>query len=233
MSNFSDSIVNQRFKEVYRHLERERIIKGKSDIAKQLDTYNHIINSILKGERNITMEQLNRLMKLYGINARYMFGSTDVMFDATEEASTKRIDWSSNGRQNIMLVQQKAVAGYAMQASNPAFTNDLPRFSVPGLEGQLVAFEISGDSMYPTLTNSDIVVCERLERGEPIRENSVYIVVTDTVVAKRVHQIKEDNTVRALRLISDNEVFKPYRVDIEEVREVLRVKCRLTNYGIE
>jgi hypothetical protein len=39
--------------------------------------------------------------------------------------------------------------------------------------------------------------------------------------------------VTKLRLISDNgDVYRPYDVDLEEVQQILRVKCRLTSYAI-
>ena len=75
MADFSDNIVNQRFKKIYSELEKYNVIKGKSDIAKQLGTYNHVINSILKGQRNITVDQLNKLFDIYGIDANYVFRS--------------------------------------------------------------------------------------------------------------------------------------------------------------
>ena len=228
MALFSDSTVNQQFKMVYAYLESNKLIKGKSDIAKQLGTYNHVVNSILKGERNITIEQLNKLVELHGINANYMFGSSPQMLDRA-----KQITDVVPNRQNIVLVRQRAMAGYATAAQDPEYQDQLPRFSMPGMEGNLVAFEISGDSMQPTITNGDIVICERVEPGEPLRETNVYIVVTDTVVAKRIHQIKQNGDVTQLELISDNPVYRPYKVDVPEVQQILRVKTRLTNYGIE
>lgn len=69
MANFSNNIVNQRFKKVFETLERRNLIKSKSDIAEKLGTYNHVINSILKGDRSITVEQLNKLFDVYNINA--------------------------------------------------------------------------------------------------------------------------------------------------------------------
>jgi phage repressor protein C with HTH and peptisase S24 domain len=125
------------------------------------------------------------------------------------------------------------VAGYATTADTPQYLAEFSRFSIPGLEGDLVAFEISGDSMMPTITNGDIVVCETLERGEPIRDNQVYVVVTDVVVAKRIQQIKNGSTVREMRLISDNDRYQPYNVTPDEVRQILRVKCRLTSHAIQ
>ena len=126
------------------------------------------------------------------------------------------------------------MAGYALEHQDEGYLAELPKFSIPNLEGNLLAFEINGDSMYPTITNGDIVVCEPLERGDPLRDNNVYVVVTDVVVAKRIQQVKSDGGASdQLRLISDNSaVYKPYEVDLEDIRQVLRVKCRLTSYAI-
>lgn len=237
MAEFADSIVNQRFKIVFNELEKTNKIKGKSDIASKLGTYNHVINSILKGDRNITVEQLHKLFELYGISANFVFGfSDDVFLPGYEPIATRsktERSYGVHGRQNIVLVPDRAMAGYALAANSPQYLSDFQRFSIPNLDGNLIAFEISGNSMEPTITNGDIVVCEELERGEPIRDNQVYVVVSDVVVAKRVQQIKDASQVRALRLISDNDFYKPYEVSPQEIQKILRVKCRLTSHAIQ
>ncbi len=238
MSNFSDHIVNQRFRKVYEILERRNLIKGKSDIAKKLGTYNHVINSILKGERNITVDQLNKLFEIYRINANYLFGRSEELFESGFEHeigfpvhSIKKL--KNGGRRNIVLVPEKALAGYATQHQDPAFLENLLRFSIPGFDGELVAFEIGGDSMIPTITNGDLVICEKMERGEPLRDNQVYVIVTDVVVAKRIQQLRKGNELKQLRLISDNSsVYQPYTIEPEEVQQILKVKCRLTTAAI-
>lgn len=239
MKNFSEHIVNQRFKEVFEELEKLNLIKGKSDIAKKLGTYNHVINSILKGQRNITVDQLNKLFNLFGIDANYMFGLAPDIFlngiPGREDFPSININERNmrSGRQNITLVPNRALAGYAIEHHDADFMKELPKFSVPNMEGNLIAFEISGDSMYPTVTNGDIVICEPLERGDTLRDNHVYVIVTDVVVAKRVQQIKDESEAVQLRLISDNgTVYKPYEVDISDIRQILKVKGRLTSYAI-
>ena len=239
MADFSNNIVNQRFRELYEELFQRGRIRGKSDIAEKLGTYNHVINSILKGQRNITVEQLGKLFDTYGVNANYLFGLSNKMFLKGNAAAgglpTRSMDEQQNsGRQNIVLVPDRALAGYALQHQDPDFLEGLQHFSIPHLDGSLIAFEISGDSMMPTITNGDLVVCEGLERGEePLRDNQVYVIVTDVVVAKRIQQIREGNRVTKVRLISDNDaVYKPYTVELEEIRQLLQVKCRLTSYAI-
>ncbi len=236
MGNFSDNIVNQRFREAFSALEEKHLIKGKSDIAKQLGTYNHVINSILKGDRNITVDQLHKMFEIYGIDANYMFGFSDAIFnpDASSLPTLSKDERFFGGRFNITLVPNRAMAGYALEHHDESYLAELPKFSIPSLEGNLLAFEINGDSMYPTITNGDMVVCEPLERGDPLRDNNVYVVVTDVVVVKRIQQIRADNNnPEQLRLISDNSaVYKPYEVDLHDIRQILKVKCRLTSYAI-
>ncbi|MBX2871199.1 MAG: S24 family peptidase [Saprospiraceae bacterium] len=238
MGDFSDNIVNQRFSRVFQELEKYNLIKGKSDLAKKLGTYNHVINSILKGQRNITVDQLQKLFLAYGVDANYIFGNGDSIFmdgyPAYGEIPTRSIlDRELGGRENITLVPAKALAGYATEMQDDKFLENLQKFSIPNMAGELMAFEINGDSMTPTITNGDIVVCEAIERGQPLRDNNVYVIVTDVVVAKRIQQVREGNNVARLNLISDNDaVYKPYPVELEEVRQILKVKCRLTSYAI-
>ncbi len=232
MGEFTENIVNQRFRKIYAELEKSSLIRGKSDIAAKLGTYNHVINSVLKGERNITVEQMGKLIDLFNLRADFLFGISEDMFigGVATRADSQR---SQAGRQNITLVPDRALAGYATALDTPQYIADFPRFSLPNMEGNLLAFEISGNSMEPTITNGDTVVCEALERGEPIRDNQIYVIVTDVVVAKRVQQVKEGQQLRGFNLLSDNVFFKPYTVSTEEVRQILRVKCRLTAHAIQ
>lgn len=235
MADFTQNIVNQRFKKVYDYLEKHNIIKGKSDIAKKLGTYNHVINSILQGKRNITVDQLNKLFELFQVNANFLFGSSDTMIVNGVEIPTHSFNGRSTGgtRANIELVTHKALAGNLMN-SQEREDEVLSRFAIPGFEGNLIAIEIEGDSMYPTITGGDIVVCEQLERGESLKANAVYVIATkDGVVAKRIQPNRMDSEVSSLSLISDNSsTYKPYDVDLEDVLKIMKVKCRLTNFGM-
>lgn len=229
MGAFSNVTTNMRFKEAFSALKAEKKIKTKNEVAQELGTYNHVIGQILNGERGVTVEQIQKFCRRYNIDANYILGFTNQLYKS-EYVNTPG---QYPERYNITLVPKKALAGYAMSPGDWTFLDSLQRFSVPGLDGNLTAFEISGDSMLPTITNGDIVICENMERGEPIRDNQVYVIVTDVVVAKRIQQLKNGSKVTKLRLISDNgDVYRPYEINLEEVQQILRVKCRLTNHAI-
>ncbi len=233
MSDFINNPVNKRFREVYKVLDNSNLIKGKSDIARELGTYNHVINSILKGKRNITVEQLNKLFDTYNVNANYIFSGIEPMFATESNISATGLDnLRQSGRKNITLIPQKALAGYALEINNPDYFSQLQKFSIPNMEGELIAIEISGDSMMPTITSGDMVICERIERDTPLKDNAVYVIITDVVVAKRIQQIKKGAQTVGLRLISDNSIYHPYDIDLTDVSQILKVKCRLTAYGV-
>jgi phage repressor protein C with HTH and peptisase S24 domain len=233
MSDFVENAATKRFREVYNFLNEHDLVKGKSDIARVLGTYNHVINSVLKGKRNITVEQLNKLFEVYGVNANYIFSGIEPMFNEESDIPAVRFGASGKeGRNNITLVPQHALAGYALGTENIEDNSQFQKFSIPNIEGELIAFEISGDSMLPTITSGDLVVCERVERDTPLKDNSVYVIITDVVVAKRVQQIRQGAKTVSLRLISDNNIYQPYEVELSEVSEILKVKCRLTAHGI-
>jgi phage repressor protein C with HTH and peptisase S24 domain len=232
----NDKKVNQKFAIVFDQLKKDGKVKSKSHIASMLGTYNHVINNVLKGERGLTVEQINKLVELFNIDANFLFGSSIKIY-AGEEGDTASYSFEDQlfkDRNNITLVPHKAAAGYAMSGGTQEYMNEFQKFSLPGFEGQLVAFEISGDSMLPHITNGDIVICEALERNEIPRDNGVYVVITDNVVAKRIRRIKDRNSseIVGFELISDNSVYHPYTVEIEEIRQILKVKTRLTAYGL-
>lgn len=236
MANFEESIVNQRFRLVYKELEKTGKIRNKSDLAEKLGTYNHIVHNILQGKRNLTVEQIHVLCDMYDINTNFLFGSSNKMLSGEQTSDIPHLsshEIYQSGRNNIVLVSQKALAGYALRPDDIDYLKDMKRFSIPNVEGNLIAFEISGDSMLPNIANGDILICEELERGEPIRDNAMYVVVTDVVVAKRVQQIKKNNELSSLLLISDNSaIYRPYEIEVEEVKQLLKVKMRLSTHGI-
>ena len=239
MGDFAENIVNQRFRIIYESLKSQGVIKGKSDLADKLGTYNHVINHILKGERNITVDQLHKLFETYGIDANFVFGISDQIFIDGQApgpalAVHSRKEVSRSLRTNIVLVPVRAMAGDALVMDWKDLSPDFQRFSLPGYEGELWAIEVDGDSMLPTITKGDWIICELLEQGEPLRDNQVYVLnTTNGIVVKRIQQVRESGHLTGLRLISDNaSVYKPYLIGLEDFDKIFKVRCRLTEYAI-
>lgn len=95
-----------------------------------------------------------------------------------------------SGNDNIVLVQEKAAAGYLTGYGDPKFLKKLPTYNFPNLiHGTFRMFQISGHSMYPTLHDNSYVVGQWVENwANDIKDDRVYVIVskTDGIVVKRV-----------------------------------------------
>jgi transcriptional regulator with XRE-family HTH domain len=143
------------------------------------------------------------------------------------------ISENENGSENIVHVPVKARAGYLNGYEDPSFVESLPTYRLPGVRnGTYRSFEITGDSMIP-LQSGSIVVGKYVESWREINSNHTYVLVTqeDGVVYKRV--INKVKSKGQLILLSDNPVYEPYAINIEEVKEVWAYYCHLTNAGAE
>ena len=129
---------------------------------------------------------------------------------------------------NILLSSLEAFSGNTIGSD---FLEDTNHFHIPGLIGNLVAFNINGNSMSPTIKMGDMVICKPLENFTELKENGIYAVVTNqSIWVKRVQKFyDESGQWTQLKLISDNfNEFDPFLVSLEEVKKLLRVKHRLT-----
>ncbi|MGI4742607.1 MAG: XRE family transcriptional regulator [Janthinobacterium lividum] len=138
----------------------------------------------------------------------------------------------SDEADNISLVNTRVAAGYAGGGFvEPEFVRRLPSFRLPDpayRNGTFRAFQVSGESMQPTLYEGDWVICRFLDSWDrEIQDTFVHVVVTDEVpVVKRVlNRLGERGQ---LTLQSDNPAFAAQFLDAERVREVWRAVGRLS-----
>ncbi|MDB5261810.1 MAG: transcriptional regulator [Adhaeribacter sp.] len=135
-----------------------------------------------------------------------------------------------DNRENIELVPYKASAGYLNGYADPEFIEELPKFRLPMLNttGTHRAFEIKGDSMLP-IASGTVIIGKYIEDWVTIKDGTPCILVSqqEGVVFKRVYnKIKSDST---LRLHSDNPVFHPYELGVNDIYEIWEAKAYISN----
>jgi phage repressor protein C with HTH and peptisase S24 domain/DNA-binding XRE family transcriptional regulator len=136
------------------------------------------------------------------------------------------------GTENIPLVSTRVAAGYAQGGFvEREFMQTLPTFSLPDAayrNGTFRAFQVSGESMQPTLYEGDWVICRYVDNwAREIQDTFVHVVVTDEipVVKRLLNRLTERGQ---LTLQSDNPAFAAQFLDGERVREVWRAVGRLS-----
>lgn len=126
-------------------------------------------------------------------------------------------------KNNVFDFESKAAAGEALEL----FENDRlrmePNLYLPHLgPGIHIRVPISGDSMHSTIKDSDKAVCTMVTDISDIRQGFIYVILDkqEGLVCKRVYL--ENKTT--LELVSDNEIYKPYKRHLKEILSMFRVR---------
>lgn len=130
----------------------------------------------------------------------------------------------------ILLVPQKASAGYKNGIADREYIESLQRFKLPFLPNNSTyrAFEIKGDSMLP-IPSGSFVVGEYVENWYNIKNGDTYVVVSQEgdIMFKRLwNNIEKNGTIW---LCSDNTSYEPILLDITNVYEIWKTKSLITN----
>lgn len=178
------------------------------DLLIRLSEYFHIaIDALVRGDLKKT--NLDGLMKV---------GKNRILFPILLDA---------DGNDMVELIPLKASAGYLKGYADPEYIEKLPQMRLPFLPtGKHRAFPIKGDSM-PPIKEGSFVIAKYLERMEDVKIGHTYIVVTkdDGLSYKRVMNYNKKEA--SLELHSDNKIYQPYKVKLEEVLELWEYTCCL------
>jgi phage repressor protein C with HTH and peptisase S24 domain len=233
-----NSIVTQRFINCHNKLRKELRVRSSRQFAMNLEYLPQSLSEILKNRRDVTIELLRKAVEVYKMNPVYLFTGEGPMFMKEEDHKNFRVLTIVTDAQNderIVHVPIPAQAGYASESSDPVFVQELPTYTLPDYKykvGTHRSFDVSGDSMEPTLFEGDKVVCSYLEPTlweTALKDSYVYVFVTKgDVLVKRVNnKIRDEKTIT---LISDNSYYEPYDAKISDVTEIWYVRAKISPF---
>lgn len=136
----------------------------------------------------------------------------------------------SEGRSNVVMIDQQAAAGFPAHYQDQQWYQDLPAFGLPWPEfqrGHFICLQASGDSMHPTIYHHDWLVAEQVTELTHIKEGYIHVVLTESgVVVKRI--LKRVAERSALALKSDNPTYPTYDEPVAGILALYRVKYKLS-----
>lgn len=222
-------------KNITKNIRHLRHLKGLTQevFADDLKVMRSRISSYEEGRSTPTIDMLIQLSDYFKIPVDILIkndltkskdtsfieiGNKRVLFPITVDADNENL---------IEVVPIKASAGYLSGYDDPEYIEQLQKIKLPFLpSGKHRAFPIKGDSMLP-LKEGSYVVGKFVEDRNDISSNRTYILLTlnDGMVYKRViNNIEESNN---LILVSDNPLYKPYEIPIDEVLELWEFTCSI------
>lgn len=237
MSGLEERIIVEKVTSNIRHL-RKHAGYTQAQLAEKLEIKRSLVGAYEEGRAEPKLSTLVNVARLFEVSLDEL-----ITADLSDPNYKPEIGQSGGGklrvlaitvdqddRENIELVPHKASAGYLNGYADPEFIEELPRFRLPtlGTGGTYRAFEISGDSMLP-LASGTVIVGRYVEDWSSLKDGTPCIIVSgkEGVVFKRVfNKVKEAAT---LRLHSDNPLYVPYELSVDDVVEIWEAKSYISS----
>lgn len=215
----------KRFKEI-----REDHNFTQSEFAEVLGIKNSTAD-IERGRTKLSGKIVAELLRQFGVNPLWLFGDSSQKYLAVNkgDVSPKVVTVNSGEEENIVLVNQKAAAGYPHNVQDVEWYQQLPAFDIPLPEYRNATyrgFQVEGDSMMPNLRPGEWVLGKAVPSITEVSYNKIYVVVLhDSVLVKKIQKL--DDPYKIL-LISINEEYAPSEVLVSDIQELWQVNSKLT-----
>lgn len=222
-------------------MENELTLKRFTDVRRELG-YTQAEFAELLGVKNTTADiergrtklsgkVVTELLKHFKINPLWLFGESDNQYLETSKTSVipKVVTVDSADRDNMVLVNAKAAAGYPQNISDTSWYQQLPAFDLPIPEFRNATyrgFQVEGDSMLPNLRPGEWVLARAIEHIDHVSANKMYVVVLqDSVMVKKIEKRPNSNNIT---LVSLNESYPPYDIKPFLIQEIWEVSSKIT-----
>ena len=224
------AIEAQRFKKI-----REELRHTQQSFAELLEIGTTTAD-LERGKTKITGKVVMELMAQFNINPLWLYGkSFEKYLDAAlGDVSPKIISVNESGNDSILLVNQKAAAGYPNNIQDVEWYQSLPAFNIPLPEYRNASyrgFQVEGDSMLPSIKPNEWVLGRAVPSINEATDSKIYIVVLkDSVLVKKLEKVP--NNPQNIRLISLNDHYLPIDVRVKDIKELWLVNSKLS-FGID
>ncbi|MFT4699028.1 MAG: SOS-response transcriptional repressor LexA [Flavobacteriaceae bacterium] len=222
-------------------IEAKRFKKVREDLKFTQHTFAKMLSikgstvDIERGKTKLTGKVVMKLLHLYQINPLWLYGESyqKIIALSNENLSPKVLVTNQENEDSIILVNQKAAAGYPNNIQDVEWYQSLPVFNIPLPQYKNATyrgFQVEGDSMTPNIQPKDWVLGRSVTSISDASDSKIYIVVLkDSVLVKKLQKLKDNSKIR---LISFNENYIPIDVEIKEIQELWMVNSKLT-FGLE
>ena len=176
------------------------------------------------------------LLQQFQINPLWLFGKSFTQYLDVHGGNVgpKVISIDQDDNDTILLVNQKAAAGYPHNIQDVGWYEALPAFNIPLPQYRNATyrgFQVEGDSMLPNIRPNEWVLGKAVPNISEASDSKIYIVVLhDSVLVKKLQKIP--NAPEKVRLISLNPEYIPIDVEVKNVQELWLVNSKLT-FGLD
>ena len=186
---------------------------------------------IERGRTKLSGKVVMELLRQFKINPLWLFSENESkhLEPSHTHVIPKVVTVDSSDKDNMVLVNAKAAAGYPQNIQDTSWYQQLPAFDLPIPEFRNATyrgFQVEGDSMLPNLRPGEWVLARAIEHVDHVSPNKMYVVVLqDSVMVKKIEKRPNSNNIT---LISLNETYPPYDIKPFQIQEIWEVSSKLT-----
>ena len=190
---------------------------------------------IERGRTKLSGKVVANLLKQFKVNPLWLYGESNNMYLDTTRTSVipKVVTVDSSDKENMVMVNAKAAAGYPQNIQDSSWYRQLPAFDLPLPEFRNATyrgFQVEGDSMLPNLKPDEWVLAKAVESVDHLSHNKIYVVVLqDAVLVKKIEKLPGNSN---MVLISLNENYPPYEIEPQQIQELWEVSSKIT-FGVD
>lgn len=172
-----------------------------------------------------------KLLQVYSINPLWLYAESPSRYlDISMNTAPKYIVLGETEEELVLLVNEKASAGYPQNILDRDWYKELPSMKLPFPNYKNAShrgFQVHGDSMLPNIYPGDWVIGRSVPSIQEVSSGKIYIVVLpDAVVVKQVYI--EDKSSSSILLRSTNPEYEDLSIKISEIQELWEVSSKLS-----
>ncbi len=192
---------------------------------------NNTTADIERGKTKLSGLVIAELLRQFKVNPLWIYGYSPQKYLSLTQGYVmpKVVSVDAEGNDNMLLVNQRAAAGYPQNIHDTGWHAKLPAFNLPLPEYKNATyrgFQVEGNSMEPNLFAGEWVLGKAVDNTSYINEGKVYVIVTqDSVLVKKLYRLPD---ISKLQLVSINPEYAPYELDIAAIQELWQVNSKLT-----
>jgi phage repressor protein C with HTH and peptisase S24 domain len=227
------NLVSQRLSDII-----EQFAEGNEKrFAESIGVKPAVINNYTKGKQQSKpgFEVLQKICDAYpSINIEWLINGRGQLLKGrskpTERVLVTTQDTSNNV--SVPVINRRAAANYLTGYQTQEYFEELDAINLPRafVRGkQCYALQVAGDSMEPTLYDSDFVICQAVDRAdwEYINDGEVCVVATQDR-GLQVKRLRNRFVQGYVTCQSDNRKHLAFNLSAEELLEIWRVSWKLS-----
>lgn len=191
----------------------ESLIKAldinQKDFAYKIGEEPNTISHIIKRRIGVSSKVLEGIVRnIKGLNTQWLLSGVGVMFSEKVRA--------------LPFYEVDVTAGNVNRIFDGT---EIPRDSllVPGFADCDFAVPVSGHSMYPKISNGDIIICKQINDFDVVEFGQIYLIVTDE--RRMVKYVRKAAKPDKVLLVSENhERFDDFEISRSKIRRLYLVK---------